>query len=112
MNTAICCIRVVASSQEKSSVKMYCLPCIVGFHPQTQGLVHYEPSLDALSWEKRQRNTWTFYLQLSYSNPDPKQPTHYENSDVGVARWRLSHAAGVVSSKPTCKPRLRRRNAQ
>ena len=27
---------------------------IVGFHPQTQDLVHYEPSLDALSWEKRE----------------------------------------------------------
>jgi hypothetical protein len=27
---------------------------IVGFHPQTQDLVHYEPSIDALSWEKRE----------------------------------------------------------
>ena len=27
---------------------------IVGFHPQTQTLVHYEPSIDALSWEKRE----------------------------------------------------------
>ncbi len=27
---------------------------IVAFHPQTQNLVHYEPSLDGDSWEKRQ----------------------------------------------------------
>lgn len=27
---------------------------IVGFHPHTQALVHYEPSIDALSWEKRE----------------------------------------------------------
>ncbi len=27
---------------------------IVGFHPRTQDLVHYEPSIDALSWEKRE----------------------------------------------------------
>ena len=27
---------------------------IVGFHPQTNRLVHYEPSLDALSWSKRE----------------------------------------------------------
>jgi hypothetical protein len=27
---------------------------IVGFHPQTRDLVHYEPSIDALSWEKRE----------------------------------------------------------
>jgi hypothetical protein len=27
---------------------------IVGFHPQTQDLVHYEPSIDALSWAKRE----------------------------------------------------------
>ncbi len=27
---------------------------IVGFHPQTKELVHYEPSIDALSWAKRE----------------------------------------------------------
>jgi hypothetical protein len=27
---------------------------IVAFHPKTQDLVHYEPSIDALSWEKRE----------------------------------------------------------
>jgi len=27
---------------------------IVGFHPHDQRLVHYEPSIDALSWEKRE----------------------------------------------------------
>jgi hypothetical protein len=27
---------------------------IVGFHPKTQDLVHYEPSIDALTWEKRE----------------------------------------------------------
>lgn len=27
---------------------------IVGFHPQAGELVHYEPSIDALSWEKRE----------------------------------------------------------
>lgn len=27
---------------------------VVGFHPQTQHLVHYEPSLDAHSWEQRE----------------------------------------------------------
>ena len=26
---------------------------VVGFHPQSQRLVHYEPSIDALSWSKR-----------------------------------------------------------
>lgn len=26
---------------------------VVAFHPQTQDLVHYEPSIDALSWDKR-----------------------------------------------------------
>lgn len=26
---------------------------VVGFHPQDKHLVHYEPSIDALSWEKR-----------------------------------------------------------
>jgi hypothetical protein len=26
---------------------------VVGFHPQSSTLVHYEPSIDALSWEKR-----------------------------------------------------------
>lgn len=27
---------------------------IIGFHPGTRELVHYEPSLDALSWDKRE----------------------------------------------------------
>jgi len=27
----------------------------VGFHPQTGALVHYEPSIDALSWKKREK---------------------------------------------------------
>lgn len=27
---------------------------LIGYHPTTQDLVHYEPSLDALSWEKRE----------------------------------------------------------
>jgi hypothetical protein len=27
---------------------------IVGYHPKSQKLVHYEPSIDALSWEKRE----------------------------------------------------------
>ncbi|WP_374088034.1 hypothetical protein [Methylomicrobium lacus] len=27
---------------------------IVGFHPHNQKLVHYEPSIDALSWDKRE----------------------------------------------------------
>lgn len=27
---------------------------VVGFHPQNHELVHYEPSIDALSWEKRE----------------------------------------------------------
>jgi hypothetical protein len=27
---------------------------VVGFHPQSGELVHYEPSIDALSWEKRE----------------------------------------------------------
>jgi hypothetical protein len=27
---------------------------VVGFHPETGALVHYEPSIDALSWEKRE----------------------------------------------------------
>lgn len=27
---------------------------IVGYHPKTQKLVHYEPSIDALSWDKRE----------------------------------------------------------
>ena len=27
---------------------------VVGFHPQSGALVHYEPSIDALSWEKRE----------------------------------------------------------
>jgi hypothetical protein len=27
---------------------------VVGFHPHDQKLVHYEPSIDALSWEKRE----------------------------------------------------------
>ena len=27
---------------------------VVGFHPQLGTLVHYEPSLDAFSWEKRE----------------------------------------------------------
>lgn len=27
---------------------------IVGYHPKSNSLVHYEPSLDALSWEKRE----------------------------------------------------------
>lgn len=26
---------------------------VVGFHPKTRDLVHYEPSIDALSWERR-----------------------------------------------------------
>lgn len=26
---------------------------VIGYHPHTQDLVHYEPSLDAHSWEKR-----------------------------------------------------------
>jgi len=28
---------------------------IIGFHPQSKQLVHYEPSIDALSWEDRER---------------------------------------------------------
>jgi hypothetical protein len=27
---------------------------VVGFHPKTSELVHYEPSIDALSWDKRE----------------------------------------------------------
>jgi hypothetical protein len=27
---------------------------VVGFHPQTASIVHYEPSIDALSWEVRE----------------------------------------------------------
>ena len=27
---------------------------VVGFHPQTKSLVHYEPSLDALTWDRRE----------------------------------------------------------
>ena len=27
---------------------------ILGYHPTTHALVHYEPSIDALSWEKRE----------------------------------------------------------
>lgn len=27
---------------------------VVGFHPQSKSLVHYEPSIDALSWLKRE----------------------------------------------------------
>jgi hypothetical protein len=27
---------------------------VVGFHPKSGELVHYEPSIDALSWEKRE----------------------------------------------------------
>ena len=27
---------------------------VVGFHPQSRELVHYEPSIDALSWDKRE----------------------------------------------------------
>lgn len=27
---------------------------VVGFHPQTRALVHYEPSIDALSWDERE----------------------------------------------------------
>lgn len=27
---------------------------LLGYHPTTRDLVHYEPSLDALSWEKRE----------------------------------------------------------
>jgi hypothetical protein len=27
---------------------------VVGFHPQSKELVHYEPSIDALSWDKRE----------------------------------------------------------
>ncbi len=28
---------------------------VVGFHPQTRALVHYEPSMDSNSWEKREK---------------------------------------------------------
>lgn len=28
---------------------------VVGFHPQSGDLIHLEPSLDALSWEKREK---------------------------------------------------------
>ncbi len=27
---------------------------ILGYHPRSGALVHYEPSIDALSWEKRE----------------------------------------------------------
>jgi hypothetical protein len=27
---------------------------VVGFHPRDKHLIHYEPSIDALSWEKRE----------------------------------------------------------
>lgn len=27
---------------------------LIGYHPKTSDLVHYEPSVDALSWEKRE----------------------------------------------------------
>lgn len=27
---------------------------LIGYHPMMQDLVHYEPSIDALSWEKRE----------------------------------------------------------
>jgi hypothetical protein len=35
---------------------------IVGYHPQTQKLVHYEPSIDALSWDKREARNLLTYL--------------------------------------------------
>ena len=28
---------------------------VVGFHPSTQDLVHYEPSIDALNWAAREK---------------------------------------------------------
>lgn len=27
---------------------------LIGYHPKSQDLVHYEPSIDALSWDKRE----------------------------------------------------------
>lgn len=40
---------------------------VVGFHPQSSTLVHYEPSIDALSWEEREaRYKKKFQLAQKY----------------------------------------------
>jgi hypothetical protein len=40
---------------------------VVGYHPQSGTLVHYEPSIDALGWEKREaRYTKKFQLARKY----------------------------------------------
>ena len=40
---------------------------VVGFHPQTSTLIHYEPSLDARSWEDREaRYTKKFEAARKY----------------------------------------------
>ena len=78
---------------------------IVGFHPQTQDLVHYEPSLDALSWEKREaRYAKKFRAGRKYILPELFSwlPSTTQIRQIAVfishPRGRDSIAEGVIVS--------------
>ncbi len=78
---------------------------LIGYHPTTQDLVHYEPSLDALSWDKREARykkkfsaarKYLFTEVFSWLPPD----THLRQIAVLVnhPRGRDELAGGVLMS--------------
>ena len=78
---------------------------IVAFHPQTQDLVHYEPSIDALSWEKREaRHAKKFQagkryiLKELFSWLSPATSIRQIALFISHPRGRDSLAGGVIVS--------------
>lgn len=95
---------------------------VVGFHPKTSELVHYEPSIDALSWEKREARykkkfdagrKYIFSELFSWLPPDTKLkqiavfPTHPQGRDtiasgqiVSIDELMAEIRAAVVARGP------------
>lgn len=98
---------------------------VVGFHPKTAELVHYEPSIDALSWERREARykkkfdagrKYIFAELFSWLPPDTelKQiavfPTHPKGRDM-IASGRIVSIdelmAEIRAKVVACGPMMR-----
>jgi hypothetical protein len=78
---------------------------VVGFHPQSGTLVHYEPSIDALSWEIREsryRKKFEAGRKFILKEMFPWLPTSTALQQVAVfpthPRGRDTLAGGVIIS--------------
>lgn len=78
---------------------------IVGYHPRSGNLVHYEPSIDALSWARREaRYLKKFEAGNKYIHPDifpwlpPETPLQQIAVFVSHPRGRDHIAGGTIVS--------------